>query len=850
MKGMTAIVVIAVFVSTILLAGCIQLKSDYKSQLLPTQGYGAFKMKIDDPGPVAEVDEGGVATGRRGFLYDIDQSGNPILFYQIQKLSAGIVSLAFDFTTGEAVGGQAAAVVLPVAGTTDYEIPLQSLTQWIKGDQAVGYIKSLYVDTPDVLVWNDRIFGGEDQAPMTGRQQDTTYQIVSLGTLDVSGAAGVKASANQKDAAPKAAQPAPSAPPLRAPNLGGLNGNCNTWIPYCAKLDQCGHFGAQWSSVQCTNTLFAYTKSPEGQTYDTCIGKCSSNSSCGEFLDCRNACWNSAFTDVYGCGGDYGPAPNDVVMLVERAGALFKVSPGYTVQAGEKLAIVIDYKSAAANFAGGTVNVTAGSQTKAFAVPANLGHSSYGDKVMLAITLQSPLPKGDYELTIRLQNAPPCKTQGKPFPAKFSSAGVISGDSTPIEGDVPFSLYEVYASAIDVFNVGQGFVDASIFRSSGQNFFDELANDQAAIMQGEIWTLAGVDDWTFMTSTQMNSDVFSSTHVTHKSKYDSATDVESSAFYCDQPIPPGAFSFYGDAGWNIYPIGPYGQFNTTQPFVHGNFDTTRLHIPFQPFTEVSSQYTGCADTCEYYLDEIYSPSVGGTAPGFPNEAAALAHCHANSADPYWTGLIECYRLAEGGFNACVSLSDCLKTVPPFGNAGKTLCDAATSIPATMVATIPPAFLASPTYGPMLQTPGRVKIGIAGEKTSGGWELVPGSFVDLDLDVTRYDLSLPYMPQVPLRFIQSASASGPTQTQLFPVMYDTVNKEVVGTGYYNPAPEYPTGQWFFLYIYTYNWTDVSQEGWSLGVVSGNSIYNFASPYNETVGVTFGDLRAIQGGQLTP
>jgi hypothetical protein len=309
----------------------------------------------------------------------------------------------------------------------------------------------------------------------------------------------------------------------------------------------------------------------------------------------------------------------------------------------------------------------------------------------------------------------------------------------------------------------------------------------------------------------------------------------------------GLFTFYGDAGWNVYPIGPYGD-NENQPFVRGDFEVTRVHMPFRPFVSVSPESTGCADSCRYWLDLIYSPDVALAAPGFNSYAEALEHCQAHSADPYWTQLIGCYRKVDGSNQACIPLTQCLSTLPPPGS-GPTLCDDRTNIPLTFKVTVPPEYLASATYGPMLQTAGRLAVGALGQSAS-GWELVPGAYTTFNLNQEEYEIGLPYMPFVPTRFVGTANAESSVQAQLYYGLYDTETKQVVGTGYYAPNAVYEDGDWFYLLIYTYNWTDPAMEGWSLGIVSSNTIYAFADPYKSVLGVTFGDNRAIQEDILPP
>ena len=156
--------------ASLFIAGC-ELKGKDEGAQLPTRGYGTFKMHIEDLGPVREVNEAGQFTGRRGFNFDADEDGVAENFYQIDKPTGGIVALSFDQVTGEANGGLPVAMQLFRAGQQDYEIPLQSLTSWIKIDQALGYRRAQYVDQPDILVYEDRIADKQLEAPMTGARR-------------------------------------------------------------------------------------------------------------------------------------------------------------------------------------------------------------------------------------------------------------------------------------------------------------------------------------------------------------------------------------------------------------------------------------------------------------------------------------------------------------------------------------------------------------------------------------------------------------------------------------------------------------------------------------------------------
>ncbi|NLH48199.1 MAG: hypothetical protein GX444_06305 [Myxococcales bacterium] len=849
-RAATILTIALMMVASFWLSGCLILQEDDKADELPMRGYGTFKMSVDDVGPSRETDEGGVFTGRQGFYFDINQDEKPDLFYQIKRPSAGIIALSFG-ADGYASGGLPVAMASLKPGQTEYEIPLESLTEWIKADQALGYRKGQYLDDKDMLVYTNRIFDSEMEAPMTGGHQFFNYQLVSLGVYNAgSGGSAAQYEDESLDGEnEQLEEPFGDEENFTPAATGDADVRCGGWKKHCEKLESCDHFGADWSVAECTDRLtsFAFGKYAPSQRYLTCINECSPNASCDKFMKCRNKCWDEQYDDAYGCESSYGPDANDVVFIVERNGQYYKESPGYTLQDGEKMAIYVDYKDVEGDFGGGKVTVTGGAKKVVYDVPNGPGRSSFEDKALVGVTIQTPLPKGDYQLVFRLKDST-CGREGQPFRIKFSSAGVKKGDNEAIQGSLNFEEYEVFQIAIDKYNMGKGFLDAAAIKSYTSNeFLYELMEFDVAIVQAYIWSMTGKDSFGMMSMDDLNSAIFTTTHDTKGTKFDETDDIQAMAFYIDQPMTPGLFTFYGDEGWNIYPVGPYGD-NEDQPFMRGDFESTTVHIPFAPFTTVSTEYTGSADACEYYLDLLYGEEVNGAAPGFDTKADALENCKNHSASNYWLALMRCMKTTDDGQNGCVSLDACLKGVGTPGS-GQRISDVTKEIPLNITVTIPPEFLASETYGPMLTEAGRLKVGVLGQAVT-GWEVMPGTSVDFNINRTEYSIPLPYMPLVPERFIQISTPESSRQAQLYFGLYDPETKSVLATNWNEPSEVYEDGEWFYLLIYSLNWVDPAQEGWALGVVSENTIYSFVDPYTSVANVTFGDLRAIQEDNLKP
>jgi hypothetical protein len=111
-----------------------------------------------------------------------------------------------------------------------------------------------------------------------------------------------------------------------------------------------------------------------------------------------------------------------------------------------------------------------------------------------------------------------------------------------------------------------------------------------------------------------------------------------------------------------------------------------------------------------------------------------------------------------------------------------------------------------------------------------------------------------MPLVPNDFMQIANINGVQQSQMYIAIFDldahTGNATPYGEGLYPKNDVVTQGDWFYLLVYSYNWTDPEQEGWTLGFVSGSTIYGWANPYETIVDLTFGDLRVTGTTILQP
>jgi len=830
-----------------LMSGCT-LEGDEDGDLLPIRGYGTLKLSVDNVGPYEEFDESGNGTGRYGFWYDADQDGDPDQFYQLDKPSGGIVALSFDQETGMADNAYPVAFARFRPGTTHYEIPLESLTSWIKVDQTIGYHPGRYVDEPNVLVYMDRLNDLEQEAALTGEREVFKFQMVSLGLVSPSAAGASSLEEPEQDGDVYYEDEddidfTPARP-------GEEDAECDTYSDICRFEKNCNKFAADWSTTDCKQRLFWIDSEPRGKRYVSCIRRCVNDGGCNAFDECKAECQDTEVEDVYRCDGAYGPEVIDIIYVLKKGSQLYRVDKGYNLEDGDELGIFIDYADVEGDFGGGKMIVNFGNGDIELDVPGGVGTSSFEDKAYIGFTVNTPLPSGDYNFTVRLVDEG-CEAEGTTVNGSFSSQGQDNDAASDFGSfSMSFEMFEIYDIGLDKFNLGKGFVDVrSMMLQEGGNYLYELMEFDVAVIQAYFWSFTNTDKFYGLTWRDINGLIFTTTHDTRHTKYDETDDIQAMAFYIDQPMSSGLFTFYGDAGWNIYPKSPYGD-NEDQPFIRGDLNNTEIHIPFEPYYNVDERYVGCSDTCDYWIDYIYG-ELNSRVRGYDSEDEAVAACRANSADDFWRGLFHCCKKAQAGINGCISIEDCIDDLPDEGNTGQ-LCDYLEDVYLKLRVQIDQNYLANDEYREVLMNEdGSLKLGIyAQDGETGVWSLVPGGYVTYEYGKTDYRVSLPYMPHVPSSIMQIQNVSGVTQSQIYIALvqqregYDVV----YGTGYY-PENDDLDGEWFWLVIYSYNWSDPEGEGWTIGPVAGNTIYGYKNIYEEIIDINFGDARAT-GGQILP
>ncbi|MCZ7584784.1 MAG: hypothetical protein M5R36_16440 [Deltaproteobacteria bacterium] len=567
--------------------------------------------------------------------------------------------------------------------------------------------------------------------------------------------------------------------------------------------------------------MFLREDGAAGTRYNGCLMNCAGSSN---IQSCVRNCQEANLEDVYGCAGEYGPDLTDVIYLVERNGQTAQTEAGFTITDTDKLSVFFDYRDAECNFNNfsgddneffnvGRVRVDftggAGGGRTFYLRPSEsqqLGCSSWDDKRMLGFTFDG-LTDGDYDFTVTLSDIrvprgaiadfaslsdgewadlmdglvddSPCVREGTPYMGSFSVSDYAGHDGTPGGlGVFPSDYYEVFETEINRFNIGKGFIDAY---AADERYRYNLDEFDVSIIQGSLWTITGWDTFRDFTIDDLNRAIFSTTYNDRKTKFDPTDDLQSAAFWIDQPLSSGLFTFYGQAGWNIYPKGPAFD-NDDQPFIRGDFADSAIYFPFET-NPATSEYSGCYTDPYYWPDSYLKPSplgLGRTSfEGMSHDEMAESISR-YSGTSYWQCRIKCLRRVEAldnrcwDLNECIALSGCPDSLP--STSRQTLCDVGFE-PLTIKVhvNVPEEFLTSEEYRTVFYeddqdfidpnaeawTPPLIGLYAA---TNNGYRGVPGGFVPMEFDetgrpVTDYEIPLPYFPYLPGRYLIIDGATG-------------------------------------------------------------------------------------------
>ncbi len=849
----------------LLMSGCNFLEADKESDLLPTRNVGdTFKLFVDDIGPFNEIDETGRKTGRKGFYFDQDHNWYPgadnedlikDAFYQLSRPTAGIIALKFG-DDGYAEGARPIAMAKIVAGQEHYEVPLESLREWVKEDNAIGYIPGQYKDDANKLVYFNRVTGEEFEAALTGKTDEAGFNFVSLGTVKVSVGGGNKSPGNSNPDYSFSEEDQGDYTPFRA---GDVDDKCSGYNSICN--DAQGYFEGGWSKTDCKQRLFSYFKhnGRVGSTYINCLKKCTKSN----YKSCQADCQDVELLDENGCGGSYGPDVLDVFYYRQRDGENSSVDEGVNLTGDDRLAVFVEYADAEGNMAGGKMVVTVNDEEFEFPFPSGVNKSSLKEGRFIGFTFENPLPEGRVDFSIALYdgklNGKYCYKEGDDTYDGYFMVNNPSSDSDDSQIDGVkrvFQFFEIFSSQINKYNIGKGFVDIS---SLDRSYFVELMEFDVAIVQGYIWSFLGVHDMRDFNISDLNNLIFTTPQDDRNTKYNDADDLTAYAFYIDQPMTSGLFTFYGDAGWNLYPKAPYGA-NDDQPFIRGDFATTEIYLPMTPYYGVELDYTGCGESCDYYLEFLYDFLHMDLAYYGNDYDKALADCRNDFRDDYWSCRVDCLNLADTRMNGCISVEDCMDKCPDAPTQKEeSWCDGAKEIPLHLRMNIDPGFLKNclylkAIYGPEHQDAAHCEwtqdeIDLWEPIKLGVWfnDGLPGAYVELKWPQQDYTINLPFGPKIPMSFLSSGQADGMIQGQFYITAF--TENQLWGSGFYAPDENNDAG-WAWLMIYAYNWSGPSMQGWSLSTVSDNSITGFVNIFEPIIELNFGDLRALDDDNLDP
>ena len=865
----------------LLITGC-ELEADKYSEELPTRNVGTtFKLFVDDVGPYQETDESGAKTERWGYFFDADhnyfdgENDENVKdgFYQLSRPTAGIIALRFG-DDGYGAGGLPIAMTRLKAKKVHYEIPLESITHWVKEDNTIGYKPGQYLDEANFLVYFNRVTGEEFEAALTGENREYGFDFVGLGTVDASSGKGTKSADTSFDS-DQSYEDEGDYEPYR---IGDPDANCSRYNKICDIESKCNFFEGVWDKTDCKQRLFSYYKhnGRAGSDYINCLRDCSDSDDCSEFKTCKERCLERDLADENGCGGSYGPDVLDVFFVRERKGEISFEEEGVTLTDDDRLAVFVEYADVEGNMAGGKMIVTVNGADTEFDLPNGVHKSSLKEGIFLGFTFENPIPEGRVDFSIALVdgelNGKYCHKEGDVIYDGYFTVNNPTGDADNSEIEFaprPLQFYEVYSPGIDKYNIGTGFIDTITI---DRQYFYELEGFDIGIIQGYIWSLTGIHNMGDLSMNDLNGLIFTTPQDDRNTKYNDTDDITSYAFYIDQPMAAGLYSFWGDTGWNLYPKAPYGN-NDDQPFIRGDFETTEIYLPMTPYYSIDLDYTGCGDSCEFYIDLVYGAlqmrlDFFNNADIEDERAYALADCKSDFRDNYWSCRVDCLNLADMGLNGCISTEDCMDSCPSSPTQKQeSWCDGNTirEIPLKLRLNIDPAFLKNcvylkALYGPPISMGGTndeaahcewaqdeprnwepIKIGVW---FNGG---LPGAYAEVKPGRTSdYLIHLPFGPKMPASFL-SGTADGMVQAQFYFAAFTDAN--LFATGYYSPD-ENNDENWAWLLIYGYNWVSSSMQGWSLGTVAGNSITGFVNIFEPIIELNFGDLGALDEDPLDP
>ncbi len=535
-----------------------------------------------------------------------------------------------------------------------------------------------------------------------------------------------------------------------------------------------------WGVKRCMQEMYYHNDGAGGTRFNACLmNNCLHTSSVSR---CFDKCKVEQLSDENGCSGEYNPEIGDVVYVIKSPAGTYQIQAGGAVISSNSLSVFFDYMDADCNFHTAdsewanvgqvVVEMTEGADGgTTFTLPPGsleLGCNSFEDKAMLGFTF-AELSEGTYKFKITLKQYQIstevlvtagfagmsieergayisqleknqkdndvvtifCDKSSPSYEGSFVVSNFVGGDNRVAEiKDLTFVMHETYVQDIDEYGLGRGFIDVL---AVDPVYKTELMDLDVGMIQGYIWSVIDADSFPDWDMDELNGAIFGTTADNRHTKYIDTDDIQASAFYLDQPMTPGLFTFHGNTGWNIYPKAPYGN-NSDQPFVLGNFDTDEIYMPNKPFLKVDPRYAGCNFEADYWGDFLYLKLadergfIDGSLQrvyscermdniiseyfGSRDKQEFIADAEAYNAWPYWNCRISCLKDTDGGLNGCYTLEDCLDLctdedpITVENSRPVTQCDMPgyERLSLTVDVVIPPAFLGSPKYAHLFNEP--------------------------------------------------------------------------------------------------------------------------------------------------
>ena len=859
----------------------LQADEDAKNDEIPSNTGKYFQVRTDDIGVATELDETGNPTGRLGQWLDRDRDGVPNEFYQLVNPKVGVFGLGFDQETGMANKAKTLAMIDVIPGKTKYKLPLKPLKHWIKVGDVEKKRSGKTKDDLDTIEWTDPIDGTKESGFLTGEIKNAVWTASSTGLAKVVG--------NSNDDDDDTGDDDTGDDDTGDDDTGDDDTGdddtgddddvervltCEKYTELCLKADDCLDFAEGWTQTSCENWFANNWRTTEIRKYMQCLNTCL-DKSCVDFAACKDDCLAVELVDELGCDGTYGPEIVDVYILGDDGKFGVQLSNEFTVNRHNKVGIYLQYRDVEGDLEGGRImaSFNGGGFTEVSdnPLPAGLSYSTIDSNYLIGFTLANPLPTGNHIVEIYIEDA--CKRAGNIATIKFTvnNDGPTDVNLDEFNGKVGEVIAEFFYTAVNRFNENKGILAEPALP---RDLFFDIEGVSVGLMQCYIWLVQTQVDQSEYTFREINTAILATTTSTNGTKYDPLDDMQASIFNFDEAMTPGVLLIWGDKGWNLFYQGPYG--GSDANFIWGDFAKHEVKVRTEPYYTVSEKYKGCRDNCEYWVNFIYrQPTLDGEDPDLHtglgttlkdhkgkelSDQKAFELCQETSANGYWNCVIGCGKREEddafdrqqeamenGDQIRCISGLDCIEECK-WDDVAKTYCDIAPDRALKIKVEIPSYYLSKTKHrNRLLNENGRLKVGVYIR----GAGLIPGAFETFDPYKTLYTIHLPYGDTMPNSYF-TANKTADINMQAMPALVESSESDpytgsLWGAPFNEPNDLYSTN-WYWLVMYGYNWTNPQIEGWSLYSVEEPYLQDPYDFKDTRVTVTYGDIRAVDGGIL--